>query len=220
MRLFSLMLAIILPLFLTAQERELKVTVINHKNKPVRSVKLETFPGKEKGTTDKNGICTLVKITDEDSLIVIYPGAERSFHFSLTGVNELHFDTSKDEPVGYDPVKKNWVGGNVRKIIKKGELDIETEIRNGALNLEDILKRMPSLMVTSGTVSLRNAVKTNENPDISPLIVVDNFVVRGGLSEANRTVNINLIESITVEKDGTLWGREGLNGVILIKLKK
>ncbi len=213
-------MALVLPIFITAQERDLKITVTNLKSKPVRSVKLETFPGKEKGITDKSGICTLAGITDKDSLIVIYPGADMALVFSLEGVNELQFNSSKEEPVGYDPVKKNWISGNTRKIIKKGDLDIEAEIKNGATNLEDILKRMPSLMVTSGTVSLRNAVRTNENPDISPIIVVDNFVVRGGLSEANRTVNINLIESITVEKDGTLWGRDGVNGAILIKLKK
>lgn len=220
MKKIALILIMAFASIMYSQERELKITVKNAKGKPVRAVKVETFPSNQKGSTGKEGICVLNGVTDKDSLIVVLPGAAKSLVFACAGISELQFDTSVKDPVGYDPLKKIWITANTRKIIKKGDLDIEAEIRNGAVNLEDILKRMPSLMVTSGTVSLRNAVSTNENPDISPLIVVDNFVVRGGLPEANRIVNINLIESVTVEKDGTLWGREGLNGVIIVKLKK
>ena len=105
-------------------------------------------------------------------------------------------------------------------MVRKGEFDVESEIKNGATNLEDLLKRIPSLMVTGGNISLRNTVRTNEFSDTTPLIVVDDLVIRGGLQEANRSVNIFMIESIRVEKDGTLWGRDGVNGVILIKMKK
>ena len=211
---------LLLPVSLSAQNRDLKISVKNQKEKSVRAVKVETFPSNLKGSTDKNGLCILKGISDGDSLIVIYPGADVSAVYSITGISELQFNTSNEKPIGYDPVGDNWITGKTRKVVRKGEFDVESEIKNGATNLEDLLKRIPSLMVTGGNISLRNTVRTNEFSDTTPLIVVDDLVIRGGLQEANRSVNIFMIESIRVEKDGTLWGRDGVNGVILIKMKK
>jgi hypothetical protein len=210
----------LLSVSLSAQNRDLKISVKNQKGKPVRAVKVETFPSNLKGSTDKNGLCILNGISDGDSLIVIYPGADKSAVYSITGISELQFNTSNEGQAGYDPVNDNWITGKPRKVVRKGEFDVEREIKNGATNLEDLLKRIPSLMVTGGNISLRNTVRTNEFSDTTPLIVVDDLVIRGGLQEANRSVNILMIESIRVEKDGTLWGRDGVNGVILIKMKK
>jgi TonB-linked SusC/RagA family outer membrane protein len=56
-----------------------------------------------------------------------------------------------------------------------------------------------------------------------PLFVVDGFPIQGGVSEVNRTVNPENIESITVLKDAaaaSIWGARSSNGVIVINTKK
>lgn len=203
------------------QERELKIAVINLKGKPVRGIKAEMIHSKIAATTDKTGTLLIKGFTDDDSVIVTFPGAASAAIFPVKGIGELQFNTSKNEQIAYNPATQWWLTGKPKKIVKRGEFDVEAEIRNGATNLEDLLKRMPSLMVTGGTISLRSPVVTKEFSNTSPLIVVDNVAISGGLQEANRSVNIHFIESITVEKDGkALWGAQAGNGVIIIKLKK
>ena len=216
-----LFLICILTSSLAAQNREFKVSVLDKKGKPVKGARFETFPSIQKASTDKTGTCTLKDLSDKDSLVVIFSGSSsRAGVYSVSGLSELQFNTEKTELVAYNPATSSWIPGKPRKILRKGEFDVENEILNGATNLEDLLKRMPSLMVTGGNISLRTPVQTNAFSNTSPLIVVDGMAVRGGLSEANRTVNIHQIESIEIERDGTLWGKEAVNGAILIKLKR
>jgi hypothetical protein len=215
-----LTIMLLLSTSLYTQERELKITVINLKGKPIRSVKAEMIHSKISALTDKTGILVIKGFSEEDSVLISFPGSEFAAIYPVKGINELHFNNSKNEQIAYDPATQSWMTGKSKKILRKGEFDVESEIRNGATNLEDLLKRMPSLMVTGGTLSLRNPVQTKEFSNTAPLIVVDNVVIRGGLQEANRVVNINFIESIKVERDGTLWGKDAVNGAILIRLKK
>jgi len=203
-----------------AQLREVKIIVLGKQDKPVRSARLEIFPAKQKASTDKNGTCLLKNISDSDSILITFPGSSVAGVYSLAGLTELQFNTVKSELVAFNPVTGNWINGQPRKVLKKGEFDVEAEIKNGAINLEDLLKRNPALMITGGTISLRNPVQTNVLTNTSPLIVIDGMAVRGGLAEANRLINIQQIESIEIEKDGTLWGKDAVNGAILIKLKK
>ena len=183
----------------TAQTREFKVTVTGKQDKPVRSVRLETFPEKQKASTDKTGTCILKNISDNDSLMVIFPNSSVAGVYSLAGLSELQFNTEKSEKIALNPSTGQWITGISRKILRKGEFDVETEIRNGAVNLEDLLKRNPALMVTGGNISLRNPVQTNVLTNTAPLIVIDGLAVRGGLAEANRLVNIQQIESVVIE---------------------
>ena len=216
--LICLLSLLIIPCF--TESRDVKVSVLNKQGKPVRSVKLEVFPSKKRATTDKTGICLLTGIAAGDSLLIVFPGSSVAGVYPLSGLDELQFNTGESELTALNPATGSPVRGLARKIIQKGELDVESEIKNGATNLEGLLKRMPELMVTGGNISLRNAIQTNTITTTSPVLVVDGMVVRGGLAEANRIVAIQTIESIKIERDGTLWGKDAVNGAILIKLKK
>ena len=220
MKITSLLLMLMITVSVWAQNRELKVTVLGKQDKPVKSVRLETFPTKQKASTDKTGTCILKNISDKDSLLITFPNSTIAGVYALAGINELQFNTEKSELAALNPGSGKWINGQPRKILRKGEFDVEAEIKNGANNLEDLLKRMPGLMVTGGTLSLRNPIQTNVLTNTSPLIVIDGMAVRGGLAEANRLVNIQTINSIEIERDGTLWGKDAVNGAIIIKLKK
>jgi hypothetical protein len=220
MKITSLLLLLIITVPVLAQNRELKVTVLGKQDKPVRSVRMEIFPAKQKASTDKTGICVLKNISDSDSLLITFPGSSVAGVYSLSGLTELQFNTLKSELVALNPVSGNWINGQPRKMLRKGEFDVESEIKNGAVNLEDLLKRNSALMVTGGNISLRNPVQTNVLTNTAPLIVVDGIAVRGGLQEANRLVNIQTIQSIEIDRDGTLWGKDAVNGAIIIKLKR
>lgn len=215
-----LILLLIIHFSVLAQTREVKITVLGKQDKPVKSVRIETFPEKQKSSTDKTGTCILRNISDKDSLMIIFPNSSIAGIYSLADITELQFNITKSELIALNIVTGNWISGQSRRILQKGEFDVESEIKNGAVNLEDLLKRNQGLMVTGGNISLRNPIQTNALNNTSPLIVVDGMAVRGGLAEANRLVNIQSIESIKIERDGTLWGKDAVNGAILIKLKK
>ena len=123
---------------------------------------------------------------------------------------------------GYQQVKPNEVNGSV------------TQVNNKLLNQQvgtNILKRLDA--VTSGLSFMEgygngNAQnKTNIsvrglstiNGPLDPLIVVDNFIYEGSISN----INPNDVESITVLKDAaaaSIWGARAGNGVIVITTKK
>jgi hypothetical protein len=202
------------------QGRELKIVVKDKKDMPVRSVIVETIPPGKDYRTDKSGICILAELKDVDSVLITFPGSSVKGAFPADLFAELQFNTSRSVLEAFDPASGAIITGREKRVIKKGEFDVAYEITAGAKNLEDLLKRMPQLMVTGGQISLRNPVQTAQFSNTSPLIVVDGFPVQGGLAEANRIVNIHTIESIEVLRDGTLYGRDALNGAIIVKLKK
>ncbi|MCU0378932.1 MAG: Plug domain-containing protein [Bacteroidales bacterium] len=202
------------------QGSELKIVVKDKKDMPVRSVVVETMPSGKEYKTDKSGMCILSNLNDIDSVLVTFPGSSVKGAFPADLFTELQFNTSRSVLEAFDPVSGTMIAGREKRVVKKGEFDIAYEITAGAKNLEDLLKRMPQLMVTGGQISLRNPVQTAQFSNTSPLIVVDGFPVQGGLAEANRIVNIHTIESIEVLRDGTLYGRDALNGAIIVKLKK
>jgi hypothetical protein len=220
MKFIIIFLLLFLPVSVFVQGEKLKIVVMNKKEQPVKSVIVETIPQSGEFRTDKSGVCILENLTDVDSIMISFPGSSIKGAYALNSIEELHFSTSKSELEAFDPISGTWLTGKEKRIIKKGEFDVSYEITAGAKNLEDLLKRMPQLMVTGGEISLRNPVQTAQFSNTSPLIVVDGFPVRGGLAEANKIVNIHSIESIEVLRDGTLYGREALNGAIVIRLKK
>ena len=83
-------------------------------------------------------------------------------------------------------------------------------------NLESaILGRVAGVTKVNGQIVMRNVGQVNAtNASQAALILVD------GSEIANLSmVNIQDVESVTILKDGTIYGMRGTNGVILIKTR-
>ncbi|GEM_PF-1489281 len=211
----------LIPVSAFAQDRELEIKIVNEKGKPVKSVRAELMNTKKsKAVSDKKGVLKIKNVPGKDSVIVTYPGSSYSYIFSIEGIKELHLNTSNEEAIAYNPIEKEWIYGREKRIPRGGELDIESAIKSGATTLEDIFRKMPQFIIVDGVLEYRNVMDYTYENHTPPLIVVDNLAITGGLREANFTVDINTIESITLQKDGTIWGKDAGNGVVIIKTKK
>ena len=86
----------------------------------------------------------------------------------------------------------------------------------GTQDLESaIVGRVAGVTMLNGEIIIRNTGKVNAtNASQAALILVDG-------SEVARLsmVNVQDVESVTVLKDGTIYGMRGANGVILIKTR-
>lgn len=82
-------------------------------------------------------------------------------------------------------------------------------------SLADFLVRLPGVQVVGNRVTIRGAG--------SPLFVVDGVRVGRSYQAAASAVNVNDIASVEVIKSPerlTLYGREAVNGVIVIRTKR
>lgn len=109
---------------------------------------------------------------------------------------------------GYGYVKRREQSSNSGVIT--GE-----ELRSlGQMDLQEaLLGLVPGLQLTNGELTLRGA--TSINASTAPLIFVD-----GMETTTLSNVSINEVESVSVSRDGSMYGARGANGVIHITLIK
>ncbi len=123
---------------------------------------------------------------------------------------------------GYQKLKPNEVNGSYT-VIDNRMLNQQTGLNildrlNGVTSslLFNIGKQNPNPRNTTG-ITIRGL--STINGPLDPLIVVDNFIYDGSISN----INPNDVESITVLKDAaatSIWGARAGNGVIVITTKK
>lgn len=205
-------------------------TVVNEEGKPVLAT--ITVKGTNKATsTNDNGKFVLTGIQENATLIISGVNIQ-TFEVAVKGRTNLGVLTAKNKVIkneevivdantGYYSAKPNELNGAV------------TVINNKTLNQQastNILDRLRN--VTSGLAF--NNKKNNDpqsqlgitirglstiNGPLNPLIVLDNFIYEGDISN----INPNDIESITVLKDAaatSIYGSRGGNGVIVLTSKK
>ncbi len=109
---------------------------------------------------------------------------------------------------GYGHVKRREQSSNSGVIT--GE-----ELRSlGQMDLQEaLLGLVPGLQLQNGELTLRGS--TSINASSAPLIFVD-----GMETTTLSTVSINQVESVSVSRDGSMYGARGANGVIHIALIK
>lgn len=164
--------------------------------------------------TDKKGRFGLLNVDEKEILVfsrrdfrVELPVGERK-SLSVMIVNQSI--VAADEcptlvDVGYGYVNRREYNSNYNVIT--GE-----ELRRSANpDLESILMgRIPGLTRTGGELTLRG--RNSINMSSKPLILVD-----GAEVEDLSMVSVFDVETVTVLKDGGMYGMRGANGVILVK---
>lgn len=174
--------------------------------------------GTEKRTlTDKQGRFGLTDLAGDAVLVFSRKGVKveievngrRSLRVMLMGEAISSADESQelvDLGIGY--VKRREFNSSYG-VITGDELRRE----NPSQDLETaLLGRVPGLTKTNGELSLRGHNSLSYSS--APLLIVDG-------SEVATLANMSVydVETVTVHKDGGMYGQRGANGVIVVKLK-
>ncbi len=88
-------------------------------------------------------------------------------------------------------------------------------------SLEEYLRRIPGLQVSSSGVSIRGNNSSFQSNQ--PLFVVDGVRIGNDLRQASQLIDAKQIDKVNVLKDiseTSFYGTAGANGVIVIKMKK
>lgn len=117
---------------------------------------------------------------------------------------------------GYQTISKERATGAFNKV---NEATLEKASSNIGERLMGAVPGINGTMDAEGNISFQIRGLTSLNSATAqPLIVVDGFIVEGGLA----AINPHDVESITVLKDAaaaSIWGARSANGVIVVTLK-
>ena len=181
----------------------------------VNKIKVEVKSTGKYTYTDKLGRFGLTNVKPDD--ILILKGRNLSVEVAVGGRKRMKImlqdnlisQTEESEELietGYGYIKKREVTNS-----NTGSISGEELRRTGVQNLERaLLGRVPGLAMIDGELTIRG--KNSINSSTKLLYLVDNQPV-----ESLSFVNISDVESVTVFKDGTMYGIRGANGVILVK---
>ena len=225
MRLMTLYLLVLLGTTAEAQTQQIKGTVSDERGAPLANASVVAKGSKAGTTTDEKGNFTLTVPSDVRTLVVSSINYQ-SLEVPVTGralTISLHESgNAKLEDVvvvGYGVQKKSNVTGAIASVKAKDIEDMPTT------RVEDALKgRTAGVTIVSASgqpgsndpaVYIRGITSIN---GATPLYVVDNMVVEGGIDYLNAAD----IESIEVLKDAAsaaIYGTKAAPGVILVTTK-
>ena len=202
-----------------AENRPFNGLIEDASGKPMAKVKIELKGVGVYTYSDKEGRFGFTNLKDDDVLIFIRK--KERVEVAVDGRRSLHVvmldggkpQTSESEELintGFGYVKKREYTNS------SGTISGEFLRRMGVQDLESaILGRVAGVTKVNGQIVIRNVGQVNAtNASQAALILVD------GSEIANLSmVNIQDVESVTILKDGTIYGMRGTNGVILIKTR-
>lgn len=192
--------------------------IIDSSGKPYAKVKI-TIPGNEKRTTtDKNGRFGLTNLPDDvilnlshktiDDLKVPVSG-RKSLKIVVDNGKLVDAQRSQElEDMGFNYVRKR------EQSTSSGYISGEELRRTNHTNLEAaLLSRVSSLVKVDGRLQFRGFYSVNAEP--KTLLMVDGMEVPDFSG-----VNVQEVESVTINKDGTsAYGLRGFAGVIEVELR-
>ncbi len=217
----TLFVAVFATLMASAQRLEdvpFNGLIIDSSGKPYAKVKI-TIPGNEKRTTtDKNGRFGLTNLPDDvilnlshktiDDLKVPVSG-RKSLKIVVDNGKLVDAQRSQElEDMGFNYVRKR------EQSTSSGYISGEELRRTNHTNLEAaLLSRVSSLVKVDGRLQFRGFYSVNAEP--KTLLMVDGMEVPDFSG-----VNVQEVESVTINKDGTsAYGLRGFAGVIEVKLR-
>lgn len=209
---------VLLPLITFAQD--FKGTILKSKNRPMKGVTITRKKSGETVKTDKEGKFFFKEVQPSDTLLVVLSKKkvaaipvgdwkevtvriEKKF-FALSEGNKM-------EQLEYLKVSRTRYDPNV--------LTREQIIRLSPSNLYDIFRSVtiPGVSVSGNKILIRGA--TSFLLDNEPLFVVDGTKYETS-NDADGAVAVNDILKIEIQKDGSMYGMRGANGVIIITTVK
>jgi len=195
--------------------RKVGVRVLDRHNRPVEGVIMYSTADCKPLQTDAGGRTILPLITDGDSLIAILPEAG-IHHIPLEGMDSILIKVRSGKRFKVYPNARDdrntphTTLDNIPALLEKRSVS----------RLSDLLQGLvPGLnigMDSNGeaTSTIRGVHSINLSSE--PLVMVDGVEI-GTLKDADSAVDIHTVQSIEIDKDGSMYGMRGANGVIKIR---
>ena len=191
--------------------------IITEQGYGVQKMKVQVKGRSSHTISDKQGRFGLTDVPGDAVLSFSYKkikfelpvNGRRSMRVILVDDSVLKAEESQELiDTGYSHVKR-------REQTSRSGVISGDELRSmGQMDLQEaLLGVIPGLQLTNGELTLRGA--TSINASTAPLIFVD-----GMETTTLSNVSINQVESVSVSRDGSMYGARGANGVILITLIK
>ena len=172
--------------------------------------------------TDKNGIFTFMNANLQDTLFV---GDKKGRNLIAIPVNGYTFVTIKslkgnfNTEYHYDADDQLLLYMQRAQKIKMRQASTVTKEDIKEMGCRDVicvLQRLSGVMVSGNTIRIRG-LTTSVNSSNVPLFILDGVAVP---QETLNSIPIGYVEYITVEKDASMYGARGANGVIVISTIK
>ena len=216
---FSIMISVFACVAVLAQEQKavpFNGVVADILGQPLKGAKVWVVDPNYYTTTDKKGKFGLTNVQPTDTLHVKYKkqlylipvDTMKSVRVRLGDV--LKYEVRQDEELvnfGYGFVKRR------ESCMATTGIPGELLVRTGRTNLLDAMQGLvPGLVVSNGKAVIRGIGTIYGSTD--PLFILDGVEI-SSLS----FVNVNDVETVEVQKDGSMYGAKGANGVILVTTK-
>jgi len=165
--------------------------------------------------TDPAGHAVLCGVTDADTLFALIHGSQKAW-ICLDDVDSVLISVKSRDRFRVKGIKRNIDTtpvneiDNVQEIVLRGNINSLVELLRGLVPGLSI-SRSPDGGYDTNIRGVRSLYGSSE-----PLVFLDGVEI-GTLSEANQSVNVHDIQSITVDKDGSMYGVRGANGIIKIR---
>ncbi|RZJ92247.1 MAG: SusC/RagA family TonB-linked outer membrane protein [Chryseobacterium sp.] len=203
--------------------------VLDEKGEPIYGASIKVKGASAFAITNKDGTFILKNIPEDAFLEISSLGYKMKEVKAAKQMNSIileiligELDEVNVVSTGYQTSKVNEINGTVSLISEKA-----LNARSGSNILDRIIGQSSGLMLQVGKSNNNTQNKTNIsirglgtiNGPLDPLIVLDNFIYEGDISN----INPNDVENISVLKDAaaaSIWGARAGNGVIVITTKK
>ena len=207
-----------------SEKKNVKLTVLNQKERPIKNVKVSVYNNSQSGKTDQSGQFDFKYLTNKDSIKVILPTVGETV-ISVDGLSAITIKRLSANSYSY--LDKNAKSITVEGGNKKNAdvLDVPAILaKRQVSSLIELLKgHMPGLYIApdniatvrgSGSFNVTNPEQTYE-----VLVFVDGTIV-GTVKDANIFVNVHDIQTVELNKSGSGYGMQGANGVLVVTTKR
>jgi len=207
-----------------ASKRDVRLTVVDKKERPIKNVKVNSIPDLQSGKTDQSGQFVFKDMNDGDSIKVVLPSVGETM-ISVNGMDAIVIKRHSAHSYSYmDKDSKNVM---IEKTIKQSSsaMDVPAVLAKRQVNsLIELLKgNMAGLYIApDNTATVRGAGSfnvTNPQQTYEVLVFVDGTHV-GTVKDANTFLNVRDIQTIELNKSGSGYGLQGANGVLVIVTKR
>lgn len=207
---------------ITGESYTLPVSIFDKKGKPYKSTPVVVYLN---GSEDfynlpPSGVVYISGVTDED-LIHIFAG-DNIFEIPVGGYDSVNIVINNPRKLkNVRTFRNNQVFDTGYGVVakEKNSLPLANVEMRDAENYTSLISylqgRVSGVHVVGNRVTIRGVNSINSSTE--PMVVVDGVMM--SLAAANASVRPRDIESITVDKTGSMYGVRGGNGVIIIKTR-
>lgn len=218
-RFFFLILSVFAFVAVSAQKQEeipFNGIVEDALGQPLKGAKVWVVSPNYFAKSDKKGQFGLTNVQPTDTIHVKFNNhvydvpvnGKKSMRVRIA--DEVKVEAQEDEDlvnIGYGFVKRREYCSS------SSGIPGEVLVRTGRTDLLEAMQGLvPGLIVTNGKAIIRGVGTINSTTD--PLFIVDGVEV-----STLSFVSVNDVESVEVQKDGSMYGAKGANGVILVTTK-